>query len=468
MFTLEDVRAALPAARFVGLSGESVEPLTFTGAIHDSRLAQAGTLFVAIKADRDGHDFVADAQRRGALGALVAHPVQPADPHTLTRSHSRAPAPPFVQIVVADPLTALQDLGAFLRRRLPLRVVGVTGSVGKTSTKEAIAAVLERRYQVRKNEANYNNEIGLPLTLIDLEPELECAVLEMGMYDVGEIARLCELAQPTIGVVTNVGPVHLERLGTIERIAQAKGELVAALPADGWALLNADDQRVRGMASRTKAQVVTFGFGATADLRATDVAVRGLDGVTFTLHWREERRPIASPALGRHSVYAALAAAGVALVDGLSLDEVVGALGALPPGLRLNVLAGRNGSRIIDDTYNASPASVIAALDLLATLDGRKVAVLGDMYELGSAEESGHREVGRRAAEVLDALYAVGPRARWIGEEARTCGLAAVETVAAKPEVSYEPQPGDSILVKGSRGMRMEEVVARLAASAGR
>jgi UDP-N-acetylmuramoyl-tripeptide--D-alanyl-D-alanine ligase len=296
-------------------------------------------------------------------------------------------------------------------------------------------------------------------------------VLEMGMYDLGEIANLAHIALPRIGVVTNVGPTHLERLGSMERIAQAKAELPEALPpADegGVAILNADDERVRAMAAQTRARVFTYGLRADADLWAGEIESHGLEGIRFSLHYSDQTIYAKAPLLGRHSVHTALCAASVALVLGLSWEEIIAGLHDQSSQLRLAAVPGPCDSTILDDTYNASPASSIAALNLLSELSGRKVAVLGDMYELGAYTEEGHRLVGRRAREVVELLVTVGPLGRIIGEEAREAGMAAtaIHQVATNAEaaalVRGLVRPGDVILIKGSRGLKMEQLVNEL------
>ncbi|HDN80721.1 MAG TPA: UDP-N-acetylmuramoyl-tripeptide--D-alanyl-D-alanine ligase, partial [Chloroflexi bacterium] len=319
-----------------------------------------------------------------------------------------------------------------------------------------------------KSYGNYNNEIGLPLTLLHLGPEYERVVLEMGMYALGEIAQLAEISLPVVGVVTNVGPVHLERLGTLERIAQAKAELVEAIPPEGVAVLNYDDERVRAMKDKTRGRVFYYGLSPEADLWADEIRSEGLSGVRFRFHYEGETIHARIPLLGRHSVHAALAAAAVGLIEGLSWGEIIAGLRDVSAQLRLVAVPGYNGSTILDDTYNASPASTIAALNLLEELPGRHIAVLGDMLELGDYEEEGHRKVGRRALEVASLLITVGPRARIIGEEALACGMPPenVYIFDSKQEairlLKELLEPGDVVLVKGSRGMRMEEVVAAI------
>lgn len=450
-----------------------VPPVKFSRVVIDSRRAEEGALFIALKGEnQDGHSFVGDAFQRGAVVALVEREVEVECDWLDIREEpvnwpSRRLGFPLC-ILTRGSLEALQRAAAYWRRRHDVRVVGVTGSVGKTTTKELIASVLSKGYNTLKSYGNYNNEIGLPLTLLHLGPEHERVVLEMGMYALGEIAQLAQIALPVVGVVTNVGPVHLERLGTIERIAQAKAELVEALPPDGVAVLNYDDGMVRAMKDKTQARVFYYGLSSQAHLWADEIESEGLSGVRFRFHYGDEVIHARIPLLGRHSVHAALAAAAVGIVEGLSWGEIIAGLRDVSEQLRLVAVPGYRGSTILDDTYNASPASTIAALNLLEELPGRHIAVLGDMLELGSYEEEGHRKVGRRALEVVSVLITVGPRARIIGEEALACGMPAerVHIFDSKQEaielLKEILEPGDVVLVKGSRGMRMEEIVSAL------
>jgi UDP-N-acetylmuramoyl-tripeptide--D-alanyl-D-alanine ligase len=479
----------------------------------DSRACRPGAVFVALRGERvDGHDFIASAFERGAVAAIaephaaernlnaVFIPTERTLWETATRrvavwqsegaadprlSHSTAAAP--VVFVVPDSLAGLQRLAAWRRAQMPAAAIGITGSVGKTTTKEVVANVLAQRYNTLRSSGNLNNEIGLPLTLLHLTPAHERIVLEMGMYDVGEIARLCELARPRIGIITNVGPTHLERLGSIERIAQAKAELAQALPpaaAGGVAILNADDPWVIGMAGLTTARVFTYGLSPTANLWADDIIGEGLEGIAFQLHSGGETLHLRLPMLGRHSVHTALRAAAAGLVDGLSWTEIITGLEEGPGQLRLMVAAGLHGITLIDDTYNASPISVLAALNLLADIVNdthRPVAVLGDMLELGSYEEEGHRLAGGRAAQVLGVgkhsqrgkLVAVGARARWIADEALAGGLPASAVIhvdnndEAVRALHHLIRSGDVVLVKGSRGMMMEWIVDALSQAPG-
>jgi UDP-N-acetylmuramoyl-tripeptide--D-alanyl-D-alanine ligase len=440
-------------------------PTSVTGASVDSRRVTPGSLFVALPGERvDGHAFVADALRAGAAAALVAGPVDLPD----------GVAGP--QIVVADPLHALQELAAWWRSRSAARVVGITGSTGKTIAKEITADVLSRGLVTLRNEGNLNSESGLPMTLLRLEPEHEAAVLEMSMYTVGEIARLAEIARPEVGVVLAVHPAHLERAGSIERIAQAKSELPAALPPEGLAVLNADDARVAAMRDVTRAAVRTFGLGPTSDVRADEVASRGLAGTEFTVTAPWATRRVRSGTPGRHLVPHALAALAVAERLGVDVDAAAEALaaGSRAPH-RMAVAEGASGATLVDDTYNASPVSVGAALEFLAetplAVGRRRIAVLGDMLELGPEERALHVQIGATAARTADGVVAVGPRGAWIAEGAEAAGarvsLAAdADEAATVLDRDWAPGPGDLVLLKGSRGIGLDRTVELLRADA--
>ena len=370
-------------------------------------------MFVALPGEHvDGHAFVAGALERGAAAAIVARP-----PDGLALDDVEATI-----VQVDDPLRALHRVAASWRRRFDPLVVGVTGSIAKTSTKEAIATVLASELVTLKNEGNQNNEIGLPLTVLRLRPDHQAAVLEMGMYVGGEIAELAAIGRPEIGVVTAVQAVHLSRIGTIEAIEQAKGELVEALPPDGVAILNADDERVRRMSSRTDARVVTYGFAPDAMVRADAIESAGADGMRFDLVADGQRRPVTIPTLGRLAVHNALAAAAVGLASGFPPDRIAAALAMGWSAPHRAALIRRGGVTIVDDSYNASPGSVIAALDLLAGMPGRRIAVLGEMLELGDGHEEGHERVGAAAAGVVDRLIVVGDGAAGIAVARATPG----------------------------------------------
>ena len=447
--------------------------IEFRSAVIDSRQAENEALFIALKGEHvDGHDYVSHAFDNGASAAIVERDVS-VEVDVVDFRNRRPPslddtiAPP-VLIRVDDSLAALQRIATYWRRQLDVRVIGITGSVGKSTTKEITAEVLSRRFRTIKNPGNLNNEIGLPLTLLQADETYERAVLEMGFYVPGEIALLCDIAMPAVGVVTNISEVHLERAGSMEAIVQGKGELVEALPADGIAVLNHDEPLVRELSARTKAEVFYYGMDPKADLWASEVEGLGLEGIRCVLHYAGDSIHLRVPLLGRHSVHTVLRAAAVGILEGLTWQEIAGGLQSNGSQLRLVAVQGPNGALILDDTYNAAPTSVLAALNLLEELDGRKVAVLGDMLELGEYEEKGHRLVGARAAEIADLLITVGDRAKWIASEAKTIGMLedqVVEFTESQEVIDFlegRVTESDVILVKGSRGMRMDLIVTAL------
>ena len=466
MMTLADVIEGLSGTRLL----RAAQPVR--GFVIDSREAQPGDAFVALPGEKtDGHQYVNDAFSRGAIAALVDRDVATEAAVLDMQAGNTLPGTLSLPVCLRVPnvLAGLQALARWWRARFArVRVIGITGSVGKSSTKELVAAVLSRRFDVLKSEGNLNNEIGLPLTVLQLDEQHTRAVLEMGMYARGEIAMLCSIARPVVGVVTIIAPVHLERLKTIEDIAAAKAELVEALPANGMAILNYDDPLVRQMGRATAASKLYYGLDPAADLWADEIESEGLQGLRFTLHHRGEATHVQVPLLGRHSVHTSLRAAAVGIAEGMSLDQILEGLQDRRAQIRLVAVPGPNGSTLLDDTYNASPESTIAALNLLDELEGRKLAVLGDMLELGMQEEEGHRKVGLRALDVAHILVTVGELGRLIGEEARRNGMSAdrVRMCATNEEaVAYLKmiiRSGDMILVKGSRGLHMEDIVAAL------
>ena len=373
-------------------------------------------------------------------------------------------------LLVDNTVSALQEIARFWRNKLDLRVVGITGSVGKSTTKELVAQALGERYRTLKNYGNLNNEIGLPLTILHLTKKHERAVLEMGFYVPGEIKFLCDIAKPQIGVITNIGTVHAERAGSQEAIARGKAELIEALPADGVAILNYDDLWVREMAKKSNAQVFFYGLTAESDLWADHIEGLGLDGIRFRLHYRNESIHMHLPLIGRHSVHTALRATAVALMEGLTWQEIMDGLRAGRAQLRLVAARSQCGALMLDDTYNASPASTLAALSLLEEMSGRKIAVLGDMLELGQYEKQGHEMVGMRAAEIADLLVTLGERAHTIARSARQAGMNAnkiVEFEDAQDVITWLSEKlteNDSLLLKGSRGLRMDRIVNALEA----
>ena len=429
--------------------------LRFTGGAYDSRLIERGECFFALRDQRDGHDFVRDALARGAAAAVVEHdlPGVPED---------------AVLVEVPNALGALRATADALRDDRPIPAVAITGSVGKTTTKEATAATLGARYRVLRTQASYNNEIGVPLTFLRQEPTHEVAVIELGFYVPGEIADLSRLVRQRVGIVTTIPeiPVHFARTPSVEAIVNGKAELIEALPEDGVALLNADDPRVRGMAQRTRARVVLYGESPDAEIRATDIRDLGLDGIRFTAHVSGERADAHLPLPGRHLLTTALAAIGAAVVLGVPLDEAAMGLATLErPAHRMSVRRAA-GLVVIDDSYNSSPAAVHAALAVLRDVTGRRVAVLGDMLELGTLSIGAHEAVGADVAKSADALVAVGELAATIAAAAERSGLREVQRAADGGEALVRLRqllrPGDTVLVKGSRALALDKLADAL------
>jgi UDP-N-acetylmuramoyl-tripeptide--D-alanyl-D-alanine ligase len=431
----------------------------FAGGAFDSRIAEPGTVFFALRDRRDGHDFVADAFAHGARAAVVERPVPdlPADALVLQ---------------VPDGQQALRRLAESLRDTHPIPAVGITGNVGKTTTKEATAAALGARYRVLRSEASFNNEIGVPLTFLGIEPSHEVAVIEIGFYVPGEIADLCRLVRPRVGIITRIPdvPVHYSRTPSVAAIAAGKAELIEALPTDGVALLNADDALVRALAPRTAARVVLYGESADAALRATDVRAEGVDGLRFVARDGARSAEVRLPLPGRHLVTSALAALGAATALGVPLDEAAIALSTMDaPAHRMSVR--RTGEYVvIDDSYNASPAAVMAALAVLGSVSTRRVAVIGDMLELGALSADAHEAVGREAARQTDVLVGVGDLARTIVNAARSAGLRETHAVADAGEalllLRRILRRGDTVLVKGSHSLALDRLADALATPA--
>jgi UDP-N-acetylmuramoyl-tripeptide--D-alanyl-D-alanine ligase len=446
------------------LRGDVPGDQRFPAIVRDSREVRPGDLYWAIVGERlDGHAFAGAAAASGAAAAVVSRTDLDGVPET------------FPLIVVDDTIAALQRFAAWKRDRMRADVIGITGSVGKTSAKESIAAVLTEQGTVHRSRGNYNNEIGLPLSILDAPYDVDFLVLEMGgAYAFGEITQLCGIARPRVGVVTNIFPVHLERMGTIEAIAETKAELVDAVPEDGIAVLNGDDPRVRAMAPRSKGRVVTYGLGPNVDVRASDVVSDGLKGTSFWLEIDGQRHQVKVPLVGTHGVQIALVALAVGHAYGMHIAQML--VGLRSPGVQVRLVfeRGPGGAQIIDDTYNASTPSVLAALDVLRDVPAqRHIAVLGEMRELGAVSDEEHRIVGRRAGDLVDVLYTYGELAEPLAEAARATprgGRPPLEVrsypVDAKAELiaalRQELRGGDVVLVKGSRGLEMEEVVAAL------
>ncbi|MGQ0809718.1 MAG: UDP-N-acetylmuramoyl-tripeptide--D-alanyl-D-alanine ligase [Nitrospiraceae bacterium] len=437
----------------------------------DSRTVRPGDLFIALKGDRfDGHAFVETALRRGVAGAIVQ------ESYRTTRS-DRAPKrtdrkAPFL-LGVPDPLFAYQQLASHHRCRFDVPMVAVTGSNGKTTTKEMVAGVLAQEKVVLKTEGNLNNRIGVPQTLLRLASRHQAAVIEMGVDREGQTIRLCEIARPTIGIITNIGPDHLEFFGSMEASAQAKAELLDLLPSDGVAVLNADDAYFAYLAARARCRVVSFGISSQADVRAADVRSDDRHGIRFKLILPGKARPtvVLLRAQGAYNVSNALAAAAVGHVLSLTGSQMAQGLARFRPAAMRSQVSMWNGVRIINDCYNANPASMKAAIQLLAQLGSSKrtIAVLGDMLELGPESHAMHREVGKFVTEQgVSELIACGALGRALAEGARSAGMAPdrvtemPDALSAGAAAKGLVRRGDVVLVKASRGVRMEQVIEAL------
>ncbi len=445
-------------AEATGARCHTVQPLTIEVVSTDSRQVPRGALFVALRGPyHDGHEFAAEALRKGAAAVVAERlPVGVA---------------PQLTLIVPDTLRALGDLAAWTRRRHAVRVVAITGSNGKTTTKEMVAAICERaswpapRMRVSKTVGTENNLIGVPLTLLRLRGDEAVAVLEMGMNAPGEIARLTEIAQPDVGVVTNVGPAHLEGLGSVAGVAAAKGELFARMSRDATIAVNADDEWVTRIAAGFPGRRIEFGRGC--EVEARNVRDFGFDGVVFDVCIAGEARPVRLRIPGLHNVTNALAAAAVAYALGLDCGTVrAGLEAAVAPAMRMQVRRLANGITVLNDAYNANPGSMEAALRFITQRPGRVFAVLGEMRELGAQSTVLHERVGRLAAECgVQLLVAVGAEAEGIARGAREAGMAAdcihacAEPGSAAAVVTARWQAGDAILVKGSRGSADDPIV---------
>ena len=458
--TWNEVLAATNANVHSGkLSGNDAIPKITT----DTRKIEAGDLFIALRGENfDGAEFAADALQKGASAVLVGAPLSKSVEKALKNAKGAV-------LTVPDSLAAYQAIAHAWRMKFDVPVVAITGSNGKTTTKDLTAAVLSARGAVCRTAANYNNEVGLPLTLLGMTNGDVAAVVEIGMRGLGQIAALAPVAAPSIGIVTNVCEVHMELLGSIENIAKAKAELVQAIPAGGTVILNVDDARVAAMRSLAAdgVRVLTYGIGADADVRAEALRLTS-DGSQFMVTWNNERHDYSIPLAGRHNVSNALAALAAGFVLGYTPQEMQTGLRRLAVTKMRYEVHEVGAWTFINDAYNASPSSMAAALETTANLyEGRKIAVLGDMLELGDAAEEAHRRIGRRVAELgFAALVTYGPQSRWMDAAAEAAGCpvcrhAETHEVAAEHLRSLLRE-GDTVLFKGSRGMKMEAVIALL------
>ena len=458
--TWDEVLAATDAEVHSGkLRGNDTIPHITT----DTRKIAAGDLFIALRGENfDGVDFAADALHKGAAAVLVNAPLSASVQKDLKKEKGTV-------LTVPDTLKAYQEIAHAWRMKFDIPVVAITGSNGKTTTKDLTAAVLSGRGTVCRTAANYNNEVGLPLTLLGITEDDTAAVVEIGMRGLGQIAALAPVAAPNIGIVTNVCEVHMELLGSIENIAKAKAELVEAIPAGGTVLLNADDERVAAMRSMAAdgVRVLTYGIGADADIRAEALRLAA-GGSQFMVTWGNERHDYSIPLAGRHNVSNALAALAAGFVLGCTPQEMQAGLRTLTPTKMRYEVHEIGARRFINDAYNASPSSMCAAIETTASLyHGRRIAVLGDMLELGAAAEEAHREIGKRVAELgFAALVTYGEQARWMHKAAEAAGCSvcyhAESHEAAAKYLREMLVDGDTVLFKGSRGMKMEQIIALL------
>lgn len=430
----------------------------------DSRKIEQHSLFVPIVgANFDGHDFVDASVEAGANATLIEK--------GKIEQASKAIENNAVVIEVDDTIRALGAIAKYYRNKFDILVTGITGSVGKTTTKEMISCVMEQQYQVLKTAGNFNNEIGLPITLFRLEPKHEAAVIEMGMSNLGEIDRLTRIATPQMAVITNVGASHIESLGSRENILRAKLEILNGMDDDGVAIINIDDNLLAGAVPFLNKKVVTFGFDESADIMATNARIFDNREVRFDLKYLGQSYEIIVPTLGLHNVYNALAAVAVGIEANISIDKIIAGIANYKmQGFRLNVVE-HNGVTVIKDFYNASPQSMKSSLDVLRDYDtnGKQIALLGDMYELGEWTVKSHQDVGRWAAETnVDYLICVGKYADYIAEGALKAGLEAQKIMCVETNdeaancLKAVMKLHDVVLIKASRAGKLEEVYERV------
>jgi UDP-N-acetylmuramoyl-tripeptide--D-alanyl-D-alanine ligase len=439
-------------AEFTEAQGEFDQDLVAMGYSIDSRTLNPGDLFIALKGENfDGHDFVRAALEKGAVAAVVQ-----TGRDVGVESRRLLPVP--------DTIHALQSLGAAARRVWGKPLLAVTGSAGKTTTKEILAHMLAQRFRVMKSTGNLNNHIGLPLQLLKLEPEHDLAVVEMGMNHAGEIRALGLLAHHDLAVVTCVAPVHLEFFGSLAEIARAKYEMIETLHPGGVAVLNADDEYVSQFGRDFKGKVVTFGIRRAADVSARNIKLHGVTGSTFDLVAGSVREAVKLPLVGEHNIYNALAAAAAAMERGVPPSEAAQALAGIRPGEKRGQIVSWNGASIINDCYNSNPLALNAMIDTLASMKAkRRVLVAGEMLELGPAAEGLHRDSGRHAAEKkIDVVIGVRGLAQALAEGACGAGVQAqfLETPEQAGEwLARELRPGDAVLLKASRGVKLERAL---------
>ena len=438
------------------------ETVIFRGVSINSRTIKEGELFVCIKGENfDGHDFFGDAFRKGAAGIILS------DTKNLSTGMLGKGESPFV-IQSENTLRALQDLASYQRSLFPFRVIAVTGTNGKSTTKEMIASIIETKYKTLKTQGNLNNHIGLPLTLLKREPEHEVGVLEMGMSAAGEIKRLAEIAKPDIGVITNISAGHLGQLKTIKEVQTAKGELFDSLNKEGTAIVNADDPLVLELAKSLSIKKITYGIKEPADIQASDIRNKGNHGFTFTAKIFDQAIPVKLPQIGYCNIYNALAALATGHSLGITGKEMNLGLKNYQQIPQRNEQIHYEGMTLINDTYNANPQSMREALKTLKEINtqGKRFFIIGDMLELGPLSEPAHHELGQEIARSnVDYLVTVGPLASLAAESAKANvrqQLQIEKFNTHNEAVNYllrKVKKGDCLLVKGSRGSKMENVV---------
>ncbi|MFQ5454647.1 MAG: UDP-N-acetylmuramoyl-tripeptide--D-alanyl-D-alanine ligase [Nitrospirota bacterium] len=444
---------------------ETDKDMTIKGISIDSRTIKRGEIFIPISGKNfDGNDFIKDTLSKGASGVIVESGRWPSIVATIPESLLKE----RVLIKVADTLRALQDIASSYRKIFALSLVAITGSNGKTTTKEMTAGILGKRFNLLKSEGNINNHIGVPLTLFRLKPIHEAAVIEMGISLKGELSRLCEIACPDIGVITNIGYTHLETLKDIDGVREGKGEIISSIGEKGTIVLNGDDTNLERLEKKVKGKLMRFGIDRDADIMAEDIRIDHKRGLSFSLKINREKRRVSLPLFGRHNVYNALAASTVGTIFDMDIDLIKEGLEDFKPLSMRGGIREAGDIRIIDDSYNANPVSMISAIDMAMDLkdSGRVIAVVGDMFELGGYREEAHLKLGRDIVQKgVNHIITIGQSGRLIGEGAINAGMedGRVDICEYHNEAVDALQriikKGDIVLIKGSRGMKMETII---------
>ncbi|MBT5831083.1 MAG: UDP-N-acetylmuramoyl-tripeptide--D-alanyl-D-alanine ligase [Candidatus Latescibacteria bacterium] len=455
-FSLQEVITATKGKWLGNTDPNQIFP---TGGERDNRTLKKGELFFALPGEHvDGHQFIDEALKSGASAGIVSR-------QWFEAQNDRPPKP---LIIVESPELAMGDVARAYRKKFDIPVIGITGSNGKTTTKDMVAAVLKTQYYILVTEGNLNNQLGVPLTLFRLNAQHEVAVIEMGISDFGEMQYLCDIAQPTIGIITNVGPTHLEFLGSVEGVAKAKGELLEYLDESSMTILNLDDLLLSKERVKVKGRLLGFGIERNSQFRGEGLSLNQERRGHFTLQGRFFKLTVP----GRHNVYNALAAATAGVALHVPLENAAKALANFEPTKLRSQVLSQNGLHLINDTYNANPASMQAALDVLADIEipegGRRIAILGDMRELGEITDQAHQDLGKETASKADVLFALGDHAHLVIEAAQSAGLSSTmshaftDSEALISTLKEFITSGDTLLIKGSRGLAMEHIVEAL------